>query len=125
MESRVITREQLRNFEKYLLREEKSEATREKYLRGVKKFESFAGGKTVSRYAVRTVGAVLTSVNSLLRFLQCAYLIFRYLHLIIIRYYHAILCADTTEYEFCCPKDRKQAGRWRWICAWPLATAAS
>jgi len=72
----------LQSFYKYLIREEKSTATVEKYLRDVRAFVVFAGEKAVNkelvmafkqylqeRYAVRSVNSMLASLNSLLTFL--------------------------------------------------------
>jgi len=82
MEKRIITRMDLQSFYKYLIREEKSTATVEKYLRDVRAFVVFAGEKAVNkelvmafkqylqeRYAVRSVNSMLASLNSLLTFL--------------------------------------------------------
>ena len=82
MEKRIITRMDLQSFYKYLIREEKSTATVEKYLRDVRAFVVFAGEKAVNkelvmafkqylqeRYAVRSVNSMLASVNSFLNYL--------------------------------------------------------
>ncbi len=83
MNERHLTEEQIRQFELYLCREEKSPVTIEKYLRDVRAFSAFIGGEAVTKervvaykrhiqelgYAVRSVNSMLASVNSLLRFL--------------------------------------------------------
>ena len=83
MEERVIAQEQVRAFEAHLLREEKSGATIEKYLRDVRAFRDYIQDQSVTRerliaykqeliargYAVRTVNSVLASLGSLLSYL--------------------------------------------------------
>jgi site-specific recombinase XerD len=77
------TRKQLENFSHWLSREEKSNATREKYLRDAEAFFRFTGKNEISKegilawkqqlidlgYAIRSVNSMLASVNSLLDFL--------------------------------------------------------
>ena len=81
-----LSSETMEDFSAHLLREEKSKATREKYLRDVGAFCAYAGGREVTReqlagwkkhllergYAVRSVNSMLASVNSLLDFLGLA-----------------------------------------------------
>ena len=83
MDERILTQEQLRAFSDYLYQEEKSAATREKYLRDAKVFCVYAGGMPVTKelvlawkkklvddgYAVRSINSMLASVNSLFAFL--------------------------------------------------------
>lgn len=83
MEQRIITDCQIRDFSDYLIREEKSDATCEKYLRDVRLFRLFAGSSWVAKelvlawkkklveqgYAVRSINSMLASVNSFLGFL--------------------------------------------------------
>lgn len=83
METRIITEEILRQFADYLVREEKSNATREKYIRDVHGFCRFLQGKPVNKeqtlaykanlqeegYAVRSINSMLASLNSLFVFL--------------------------------------------------------
>lgn len=78
-----LTKEQIGYFGSYLRTEEKSAATREKYLRDVQAFYEFAQGNTLTKelviswkqklsrrgYAVRSINSMLASVNSLLDFL--------------------------------------------------------
>ncbi len=73
----------LKGFANHLCREEKSNATQEKYLRDVQAFCVYADGKEISKelivawkkdliesgYAVRSINSMLASVNSLLEFL--------------------------------------------------------
>ena len=83
MEERRITPAHIRAFHQYLIREEKSTATVEKYLRDVRAFAVYAGGVAVTKelvmgykrmllessYAVRSINSMLASLNSLLNFL--------------------------------------------------------
>ena len=73
----------LQSYREHLIREEKSAATLEKYLRDVRVFSDFAGDRPVSKevtmawkkslqeqgYAVRSINSMLASLNSLLLFL--------------------------------------------------------
>ena len=83
MEERIITDYQIQNFSDYLIREEKSSATFEKYIRDVRVFWLFTGSSLVTKelvvawkkklveqgYAVRSINSMLASVNSFLGFL--------------------------------------------------------
>lgn len=83
MEERILDQARIREFEVNLIREEKSTATCEKYLRNVRCFARFAGERAVTKetvvawkkelveqgYAVRSVNSMLASVNSLFSFL--------------------------------------------------------
>ena len=83
MDDRTITPGNIRAFHQYLLREEKSTATVEKYLRDVRAFSAFTGNVSVTKetvmaykqyliaqnYAVRSINSMLASLNSLLLFL--------------------------------------------------------
>lgn len=80
MEERILTNCQIQNFSDYLIREEKSNATCEKYLRDVRCFRLFAGNVPVTKevvmewkkdlvaqgYAVRSINSMLASINSFL-----------------------------------------------------------
>ena len=80
MTHRKLTPQHLVSFRDYLIREEKSTATIEKYLRDVKGFLEYAAGRDVSKeltvcyksylqergYAVRSINSMLASVNSLM-----------------------------------------------------------
>ena len=83
MGERILTYCQIQKFSDYLVREEKSKATCEKYIRDVHAFWMFAGNKQVTKelvvawkkelrergYAVRSINSMLASVNSFLGFL--------------------------------------------------------
>lgn len=83
METRIITTYHLIAFHEYLVREEKSAATVEKYVRDVKFFIDFIQNREVTKelavsyknalveknYAVRSINSMLASLNSMLEFL--------------------------------------------------------
>lgn len=83
MESKTITCEHLRAFQEYLIQDEKSPATVEKYLRDARFFRDYCQGQTVSKeltvsykkslqdkgYAIRSINSMLASINALLCFL--------------------------------------------------------
>ncbi len=83
MEERVLTEKRLVQFSEYLIREEKSLATCEKYMRDVRAFWMFAGSRTITKeltmvykkqcidsgYAVRSINSMLASINSFLTFM--------------------------------------------------------
>lgn len=83
MDERFLTHEHIQGFAEYLRAEEKSGATREKYLRDVRRFMMDTGGVPVTKelvsdwkngliqrgYAVQSVNSMLASVNSLLQML--------------------------------------------------------
>ena len=83
MEERTINNCQIRDFSDYLVREERSNATCEKYIRDVHSFWMFVGNNQVTKelvvawkkellengYAVRSINSMLASVNSFLGFL--------------------------------------------------------
>lgn len=83
MENRMITQAQIQDFSESLILEEKSKATREKYLRDVNTFARFVDGRSVCKeetlawkqdltkrgYAVRSINSMIASVNSFFRFL--------------------------------------------------------
>lgn len=78
-----LTADTVRAFEQYLYREEKSGATREKYVRDVTNLKQFAADRPLTKevllgwkkqltedgYAVRSVNSMLASINCLLDFL--------------------------------------------------------
>lgn len=80
MDDRKITEKKIQQFHAYLLREEKSAATVEKYLRDVRAFLAFAGSESVTKetviayktrlleggYAARSVNSMLASLHSFL-----------------------------------------------------------
>ncbi len=83
MSIETITQTHLTAFEEYLLREEKSAATVEKYLRDARAFVLYAEGKTLTKemtvaykrsledagYKPRSINSMLASLNSFLEFI--------------------------------------------------------
>ena len=83
MDERRISGKTINAFRNFLLQEEKSPATMEKYLRDVRAFLAFSQGGPVNKelvmafkkdllergYAVRSINSMLASLNSLLSFL--------------------------------------------------------
>ncbi|MBQ3252176.1 MAG: tyrosine-type recombinase/integrase [Oscillospiraceae bacterium] len=79
-----LSNKQIKEFANYLCREEKSNATQEKYLRDVQAFSLYADNREITKevvvswkkqlvesgYAVRSINSMLASVNSLLEFLN-------------------------------------------------------
>lgn len=84
MKTRIINNRMIHLFSQYLLREEKSSATIEKYLRDVQAFRRFAERKEITKdlaiaykkfliesgYATRSINSMLASLNSFFRFLD-------------------------------------------------------
>lgn len=93
-------------FKRYLLKEEKSAATVEKYFRDVRAFLHYAAGKRITKeltvaykeylikegYRMRSVNSMLASVNSLLVFLG-----FQECRVKMIKIQRQIYCADEKE----------------------------
>ena len=82
MKKRILTTDILEEFKKYLILQEKSQATVEKYIRDVVTFVKFIGDMNITKeiviaykeylkgnYAVRSVNSMLASINSLFIFL--------------------------------------------------------
>lgn len=83
MTDRILSPQQLNAFREYLIREEKSTATVEKYLRDAGAFLAFSVGKIINKehtvsykqslqehgYVVRSINSMLASINKLLDFL--------------------------------------------------------
>lgn len=82
MKERVVTAKIIAEFRKYLILEERSAATIEKYIRDVKAFAVYAKDGEITKetviaykkylqtvYAVRSVNSMLASINSLFVFL--------------------------------------------------------
>ena len=83
MEERKITQAQIESYHQHLIREEKSTATVEKYLRDARAFVVYVGDGIITKevvmaykkelqikeYAVRSINSMLASLNSLLDFL--------------------------------------------------------
>lgn len=81
---RIITNTILDDFRRFLLTEEKSTATIDKYIRDIRLFSEYAEENEVTKelvisfkqnliekgYAVRSINSMLASVNSLFRYLQ-------------------------------------------------------
>lgn len=86
MENRIIREQNINEFHTWLIQEEKSAATVEKYLRDVRAFFAFTGEKEITKervlewkkslvtaeYAARSINSRLASLNSLLNFLGWA-----------------------------------------------------
>ncbi len=84
MNDRKITSSELRDFERYLISEEKSKATVEKYMRDVRFFSEFAGNEEVKKevvlayktsllerkYAPSSINSMLASLNSFFGFMK-------------------------------------------------------
>lgn len=77
-----ISQKMLQDYRSYLLREEKSEATIEKYMRDVRSFAQYSSGQVITKelvleykrqlisaYAARSVNSKLASLTSFFRFL--------------------------------------------------------
>lgn len=83
MNGRIITVENIKDFHRFLVEEEKSSATIEKYMRDVRAFTSFISDEEITKerviayknmliddnYAPRSINSMLASVNSLFSFL--------------------------------------------------------
>lgn len=82
MKGHFLTRKEIERFRNYLREEEKSENTKEKYIRDVTAFSAFCDGAITkdsviaykqnlidSGYAVRSINSMLASLNSLFSFL--------------------------------------------------------
>ncbi len=84
MNDRTITQDMLADFGHYLITEEKSSATIDKYMRDVRSFLSFADGKDVTKelvlsykchllesgYAHSSINSMLASINSFLNYFR-------------------------------------------------------
>ena len=83
MKGRFLTQEIISDFKEYLILEERSRATVEKYIRDVKAFSAFVNGEEITKevvieykkylqdsYAVRSINSMLASINSLFVFLS-------------------------------------------------------
>ncbi len=82
MKKNIIGRDSINRFEKYLVREEKSAATIEKYMRDVRAFSAYADKRILTKelvsnyknylldngYAPRSVNSMLASIHSFLEF---------------------------------------------------------
>lgn len=80
MENRIISEEIIQAYQQYLIDEEKSAATVEKYLRDVRAFYCYIQNEEITKelvvkykkalqergYAVRSINSMLAAINSLL-----------------------------------------------------------
>lgn len=84
MDEKIITREQIVDFKKYLYEEERSKNTVEKYLRDIKHFLKSIGQKNLQKadvleykqrlcemYAPRSVNSMLSALNAFFVFAKC------------------------------------------------------
>lgn len=88
MKGIVLTDKTIKQFEKHLRMEEKSQNTIEKYIHDVTAFSKYLAGNSVSKenaiaykqhlqdkgYAVRSINSIITSLNALFLFLGAAHL---------------------------------------------------
>lgn len=86
MNGQRVTDKDIQAFYRYLIQEEKSAATVEKYLRDVRAFLCYVGESSISKetvigykkhlqqenYAVRSINSMLASLNSFLMYIGCA-----------------------------------------------------
>ena len=84
MNNNIIDETSIIQFEKYLIEEEKSKATIDKYIRDIKSFYKFVEDKPVTKdivmdykkqlkekgYAIRSINSMLASLNSFLDYYQ-------------------------------------------------------
>lgn len=84
MNEKKLTENQIELFHQYLIREEKSAATVEKYLRDIRAFFAFVRGQCVTKeivieykkhlqnanYAIRSINSMLASINSFLAYMS-------------------------------------------------------
>lgn len=84
MEQHILSREEIKRYSRWLRTEERSTATQEKYLRDIRRFYEWLGGRAVTRELVAewkeqllsrrksaaTVNVALSALNSLFRFLD-------------------------------------------------------
>ncbi len=82
MKKRIITNQVLSSFEKFLIENEKAQATREKYMRDLRCFAEYVAERPLDKplileykaslersYAIRSANSMLAALNSLLRFM--------------------------------------------------------
>ncbi len=83
MKGKIISEKNIEKFKTYLCEEEKSENTKEKYIRDVRAFAEYVGDKEIDKetviaykqslidkgYAVKSINSMLASINSLFSFL--------------------------------------------------------
>lgn len=81
MKKRIITNQTINSFEKYLIENEKAEATVQKYMRDIRCFAEYAADRTLDKtillnykgmlgqtYAIRSANSMLAALNAFLRF---------------------------------------------------------
>ena len=83
MKKKILSEKVIEKFKIHLCKEEKSENTKEKYIRDIRAFAEFVGGKEITKetviaykqslidsgYAVKSINSMLASINSLFSFL--------------------------------------------------------
>ncbi len=82
MKKRIITNQVLSSFEKFLIENEKAQATREKYMRDLRCFAEYVAERPLDKplileykaslersYAIRSANSMLAALNSILRFM--------------------------------------------------------
>ena len=82
MKKRIITNQTINSFEKYLIENEKAQATREKYRRETSYYAEYAADKPLDKtlvldnkasleqtYGIRRANTMLAALNSFLRFM--------------------------------------------------------
>ncbi len=82
MKKRIITNQALYSFEKYLIENEKAQATREKYMRDLRCFAEYVAGRILDKplileykasleqsYAIRSANSMLAALNAFFRVL--------------------------------------------------------
>ncbi len=82
MKKRIITNQKINSFEKYLIENEKADATIQKYMHDIRCFVEYAANQTLDKglvlkykgmleenYAIRSANSMLAALNSFFRFL--------------------------------------------------------
>ena len=82
MKNKKLTQQHTAAFQRFLLEDEKSQATIEKYMRDLRCFAAYVDGRVIDkaiilaykaylgeRYALRSANSMLAAVNSFLRFM--------------------------------------------------------
>ena len=106
MEGRILSEETIKDFYSFLICEEKSANTIEKYIRDVKMFKSYSDDKEICKelvisfkqklieknYAVRSINSMLSSVNSFFDF---------------IGWYDCKVKTMKLQHEIYCPEDKE------------------
>lgn len=122
MKERKISSDAIRKFEKYLSGEEKSNATIEKYVRDINAFATYLNGNALTKngviaykqyliekgYASRSINSMLSSLNSLFRYMN-----WNDLRIKALKIQQQVFCPEEkelsrTEYERLCHVAQKQ-----------------